>query len=513
MVGVPGKSQACSTCRKRKKRCDLQRPACGSCIRLGLDCGGYTRSRIWINQTPTSGSRAASYSARHDVSKGFGPERQPGSVTLHTSLASSAMMENVISRFWQSFLPNGRLVTARAGSCTPTAWLRPLEQLRASEPALQYALLALGLSTLACQDQGAPFRVKALQAYSMAVSEVFRALRSVSRAQSDGVIAAVSFGLDTKVDDGATAHQILTWHQHADGELAIHKSRTAEAVRGGLAHQLFIAGRLTQIIVAIKKRKRSPIDTPAWRTIPWELTEKSSKDKLLDILLTIPSLLETMDHLKTCSQGSEETRKREWLLKTYRACTRDLAVWRVSSGHDVDKFDYTVVGAALPKLETDEDFAMLYLTNLFWITSLYLSNIQDFIGNPQSSKTAFSLSLNPRSGSRTDTIGPASSGSKCLEHMSEATTPLDSPTSYACRIAHAIPLFLQPNAGTVYANAALFPMGVALQWFGEVEPGDTPSPEHHMMLELFQQPLMGSYVGRFLRNLGRNSPCDAWGGA
>ncbi|KAK9255087.1 hypothetical protein V1507DRAFT_453969, partial [Lipomyces tetrasporus] len=45
MVGVAGGSRGCSTCRKRKIKCDLQAPVCGQCIRSRRQTGGYVQYR------------------------------------------------------------------------------------------------------------------------------------------------------------------------------------------------------------------------------------------------------------------------------------------------------------------------------------------------------------------------------------------------------------------------------------------------------------------------------------
>nr|XP_019044396.1 hypothetical protein I302_07680 [Kwoniella bestiolae CBS 10118]OCF23326.1 hypothetical protein I302_07680 [Kwoniella bestiolae CBS 10118] len=45
------KKSGCLTCRLRKKKCDEGKPACGACIRLGLDCMGYDAKRPgWMNK-------------------------------------------------------------------------------------------------------------------------------------------------------------------------------------------------------------------------------------------------------------------------------------------------------------------------------------------------------------------------------------------------------------------------------------------------------------------------------
>ena len=49
MVGVAGKSKGCSTCRRRKKGCDLARPSCGQCLKREDVCGGYQRDLTFIH--------------------------------------------------------------------------------------------------------------------------------------------------------------------------------------------------------------------------------------------------------------------------------------------------------------------------------------------------------------------------------------------------------------------------------------------------------------------------------
>ena len=48
MVGVP-RSGACQLCRKRRVKCDEQRPACGNCQKYGAECPGYDRGRKFID--------------------------------------------------------------------------------------------------------------------------------------------------------------------------------------------------------------------------------------------------------------------------------------------------------------------------------------------------------------------------------------------------------------------------------------------------------------------------------
>ena len=45
----------CRTCRSRHAKCDEAQPTCGTCKRLGLDCGGYGSRLFWMtDEVPSS---------------------------------------------------------------------------------------------------------------------------------------------------------------------------------------------------------------------------------------------------------------------------------------------------------------------------------------------------------------------------------------------------------------------------------------------------------------------------
>ncbi|KKF96246.1 Proteasome subunit alpha type-4 [Ceratocystis platani] len=57
MVGVPGKYKGCETCRRRRVKCDNMRPICRKCVSTGRSCEGYERQMIFITATPEDGGR------------------------------------------------------------------------------------------------------------------------------------------------------------------------------------------------------------------------------------------------------------------------------------------------------------------------------------------------------------------------------------------------------------------------------------------------------------------------
>ena len=91
MVGVAGKSKGCSTCRKRKKGCDLARPNCGQCLKSGIVCGGYQRGLTIIHHKVPAGDRqrppASKAAFQHE-----GPHADNASSSTATSLNETSSL-------------------------------------------------------------------------------------------------------------------------------------------------------------------------------------------------------------------------------------------------------------------------------------------------------------------------------------------------------------------------------------------------------------------------------------
>ncbi|KAJ6112600.1 Maltose/galactoside acetyltransferase [Penicillium capsulatum] len=79
----------CMTCRRRKKKCDEQHPACNNCIRGGFLCEGYTSRSTW--QKPSSSKAPVPLQSKDgypDVSAQYLPDAAPhhdppGSIVEH----------------------------------------------------------------------------------------------------------------------------------------------------------------------------------------------------------------------------------------------------------------------------------------------------------------------------------------------------------------------------------------------------------------------------------------------
>ena len=183
MVGVPGRSQGCITCLSRKKGCDKQRPACSQCVKGGLTCGGYDRSRVFVNKTQSTGTSTVTY-GNTDASVAA------QDVTLPFSLIQTAYTSRYIDLFWSAYLPQGKAFTADAAGLCSGGWVSVAQDLYPSEKVLQLAMQAVALRGLATRDVDRSLLEQGLEAYARCLREFNTALRNPQRLKNDGVLCA-----------------------------------------------------------------------------------------------------------------------------------------------------------------------------------------------------------------------------------------------------------------------------------------------------------------------------------
>ncbi|KAI1117948.1 hypothetical protein F5Y14DRAFT_400611 [Nemania sp. NC0429] len=327
MVGVPGRSKACSTCRRRKKGCDSKRPACTQCLKAELECGGYEREMVFLNHTKGAKLRDLPVYRR-----GLG--HTSGGVTdvvLPNGLAQTAYVEKYISIFLNKYLPAGRAPTAdRLGPSRD--WIEIAHELYTSDQGIQFALLSLGLFA-AGESQ------YAIQSHCHALRKLQTALCIPSRVQNDSTLVAcqllglveVFHGADGNAD-GNELLQASRWHSHLSGLLALICSRSPDAYQSGAGHQLFTYGRYILLVWALKDRQRFALNTPKWRTIPWEKEPKSYMDKLHDIMADLAEILVDTDEMRYCDDPVQKADMRRRVLVSCQCLDKSLQDWLEEAG-------------------------------------------------------------------------------------------------------------------------------------------------------------------------------------
>jgi len=161
--------------------------------------------------------------------------------------------------------------------------------------------------------------------------------------------------------------------------------------------------------------------------VPWSKSQKTDKDRLVDVFVKIPGLLEDLDHLK---QSPTEGLYQQFLAD-YMRIDLELTAWFQNQA-PVEHLDLLQArGYTNP---TAEDLAVAQIMSLFWTMSIL-------------AHSAMLLAV---------TVDPSSSP---LSHLPQHTNP----RQYCILIADIVDVFFQPEAGIFGMQAIPFPVGIALE--------------------------------------------------
>ncbi|KAL3460006.1 hypothetical protein BJX64DRAFT_263761 [Aspergillus heterothallicus] len=527
MVGVPAKYGGCTTCRRRKKGCDKKTPFCSQCVEAGLLCEGYTRTHsVWINSTDGAISQYAKPCSIEKTRrrKGRAPAdpltttttADPPTITLHDSLARLAREDRYVDLYLAAFLPNGRLFTKQAAQISSAGWLRYYDELCQSEKTLRLITLAHGLSMLATRDSDCQLKLKGLEAHRMALWEMHVALQDPAKATGDGILAAVRlfrfyeilYGAESKgpQQEQNPTHQVNGYYAHTDGEMALFMNRGPSRKWSEAGMYLLVSGRIVSFILGVGRRKRSPFSNSEWMTAPWKHTQKSPLDRLTDILVQIPGLLEMLDTIRTVAPDADR-RTGAWiyLLKRCTSIEQMLLAWKTTMATELQTYDYTHYPETtpLPIPKVDRDFALLHMSSLYWSCCILLYTTAHQAATEAEADHPGLLAL---VASRYPTASFSSPHSPNFHNECN-------PTLHAHRIIHAMPLSHGRYAGGYGALCSTFPLGMALRYLvvahcfpHEPRRGDENQDEEGHSCRAFlcstlAQPFMRAYTARFVGNL------------
>ncbi|KAK4031328.1 Sterigmatocystin biosynthesis regulatory protein [Parachaetomium inaequale] len=435
MVGVPGRSKACITCRKRRKGCDLERPTCAQCRKAGVTCAGYDTQRVFVVSTPNSRRKGYSAPVAPNTSGSLWQRihRNQASIdiTNFRLLSRPEDERRCIDLFWEAYFPSGRPIPTSAFRSYTCTWTETARNFYRDDESLRYALWANCL-LITGRRHGAVWMLReGSKLYGQALTYLRRSLELSHGAKRDALIATVKllsmFEAFSQEGDGQRADPSQDWQRHHSGELALFIARTPVAHVDGDAHHVFADERVEMALSAVLRRKQSVLSTPEWKSIPWQEIPKNLKDILVDILVDMPGLVEAFDDMKHCTEPSRQAALRLELVQKCWEQDRQLLTWSglLFQGVNPGKQPCTE-----PR---SEDFvthvAQVHGMSLFWTTSLVLYSILRMASGPQAD-------------------------------LPERADPMH----HARHLIHAITILLQPKAGLYGQQSAALPLEVALQY-------------------------------------------------
>ncbi|KAJ4861270.1 fungal zn(2)-Cys(6) binuclear cluster domain-containing protein [Trichoderma breve] len=332
MVGVAGRSKACTTCKARHVRCDARHPTCGRCEKGGFQCQGYRRPLRFINSTgrsaksnllPQGGDSTRSSSRPQDM-KGGADNHNVGNATLsrttidnlrsldtppsglfpqsclriwpsndivfttsyaHVAIATTAADDNISaliigSRVWaqlhgdvakhvQKFVYNLLIAQGMGlGVLESHQWIGGGMQPSALELSVEAAALALH-GRLTKHTVNLQ---QAIMVYQLALRQLRTQLSS-----TDGNfmpsptlnVSLLTVVMNMALFEWITNSASNAWKEHVRGLAAWVEKCGPEAFRQEDMRLAFERARAHIMLLHMEEARRTYLEDPCWQSIPW----------------------------------------------------------------------------------------------------------------------------------------------------------------------------------------------------------------------------------------------------
>lgn len=444
MVGVPGKSKGCSTCRRRKKGCDQARPACANCKQSGYECGGYKRELTFVHHPASKAVESATFAP-------LARTKNQALKIVPFYVRQSAFEMQFRSSFWDLYMPRGncevrdRYILA----CKhPMNWTVVVPELPGTEPSLERAFSALSIARVGRDNEDDRLVRESRKLYGKALNDLNRALSDPIRRYSDEVLTASMVLSLYEVFEGS-ANKDIGWVSHTQGAARLVQIRGAHRHATRQAHHVFLGSRLPTLYAAILQRKTTFLASHEWLTLPWELENKTFHDRLIDLMTQIPTLLEQTDLVMSICDGDIAIRERLRMLQACQQIEKALHGWRAGMKKTAGET------ATEHKHEDRNDYPFrydfTYENHLFARTQVVYWSCHLVV-----SDTMYKLQVS---------LEELTFGSS--ERPFPSDTLRSNSRTYAVNIAQAIDYFLLPEMGALGADLISFPMGLAYSFFSQ----------------------------------------------
>jgi hypothetical protein len=315
MVGVPGRSKGCATCRKRKIGCGLEKPQCAQCIKSKRICGGYERGRIFINHSACKGAEVSLAPVAVDAPVSVVKTSIAGNTDNETSLIKDkltlASKADVCSSILQDLCPLAsyrqqlvgyflayHIPEKKRGTTEMKSWFALLSQLPFPIVALDRSLLALCTARVGRIHNDDALIQRSRDLYTRGLGELQKALYDPELMYNDQTLGAcMALALYEVLEcPGGTKY---AYASHRSGCAKLIQLRGAGAHASGLGHQMFVFFRLQTILSALEYHQPTYLSGESWRKLPWKYNPKTRFDELLDIVSEAPAIYRQADDFQT----------------------------------------------------------------------------------------------------------------------------------------------------------------------------------------------------------------------
>ncbi|KAI0099777.1 hypothetical protein GGR51DRAFT_535052 [Nemania sp. FL0031] len=341
MVGVP-RSKGCKTCRRKKIKCDEQKPRCGQCRKGVRECEGYDQPTIFRHSsvrdfagTSHSCDRKAIPSENQPVGnvtwandqraqskKKTVPRQERPSQRAHpyaiakTKHAQSQLaktvpllrtpdsmvlaVQSITGQFLELCLPLSEAQEA------PLAWLGDIKEMGQDIDALPLAMSALALGWAGHVDNQSHLADKGLQLYNAAIRQLRDDMNTYSPLQSLIVTTIfVAFELCQFGSKGNTG-----WLAHMKGIAAFLQALGPEKVSTDPYLKIYSFCRVVFIMQGLTRRRSVCAGSHMWIHGPFRNHKKNAYHQFYDLSAEACGLLGCADDLLQADEVETEQAER-----------------------------------------------------------------------------------------------------------------------------------------------------------------------------------------------------------
>ncbi|KAK4943483.1 hypothetical protein LTR10_016974 [Elasticomyces elasticus] len=312
MVGIPGRSQGCTTCRRRKVRCDLAKPSCQRCTASGRQCEGYEKYPVFINRGQQGLQKSKRLEEARPAQAGHVVASAVSSHGKRSPIVSSPACRYLfeyqcISVFWESF--SARSVTAGRPASDP-AWLHHILNIPSPTDILRQALLSLAYTRLGRLNDDAATVLRGQQVYGKALKAMQQALYDPHWSRHEETLAAARCMVLYESFE-STSESMTSWFNHIGGVARIIEVRGPRTHRKPLQRTILESMRYNAMIACMMRRQNSFFAQHQWLTEPWMDDTKSLEQRYVDQGFVLSSMYEKSDAMLQRNLGGDMSIREE----------------------------------------------------------------------------------------------------------------------------------------------------------------------------------------------------------
>lgn len=293
MVGVPGRSKGCNTCKQRKisvsgshlprntrqltpNQCSLEKPECRTCLKSKRICTGYQRERIFLfdQHTACDGQKAYRKPTEHSVSVVAARKRKakplafaevtplmepvsdklPSGVLVKSSLVGltsvslgAAYRRQILGDLLYHTIPDSyHLKADPEDEMQSSTWLAMLPTLPDMTTALETAIMATAVARFGRIKKDPALIHESLKFYTKGLVDLQKALWNPELMYRDETAAACMALLMYEFTE-CPGESIAGWQSHIRACAKLFELKGPEAFTSDFGHQLFLSFRLMEV--------------------------------------------------------------------------------------------------------------------------------------------------------------------------------------------------------------------------------------------------------------------------